>query len=552
MGASLYDSYRLIDIAIPDANAPVPTIRLAGGDIAGRVLRVTGWPKAYTPRLAYNPNPDGNVSGGYINAAQTGVGADGTGYACFELPRAIFKVAHAVLAFELLDGDGTTVISSRRIPVTVEEPVVNTDGGEAYDGLSDLHNAVAIAKASASDIADAEAAFSATADKVNKLVEDTTFTFDCTPIAPSEPPTVSADTEDNKTTDGTVTIGNDIRVHVKTPRAYQFDSDGDVEFVDPNGDAGVELTTKTDSSDSSIQSEHFKFTLPRSPYIKEVVATRGENASATLSTIDGGYRRLILTLPKGDKGDKGEKGEKGDGGNVATATVAGVVKPDGTTITVTSDGTITAKATTPIATTSKVGTVKPDGETITVATDGTITAKPTVATTSATGVVKPDGTTIAVTSDGSISAKTATTGAVGVVKPDGETITVASDGSISSKTATATTSTAGVVKPDGSTITVASDGTITAKTDEALQKSVSENTTAILQNSRDNTSNVTAIRRLGGFCENVVFIGDSWMDGYYSSAKHVANSPAWPCVSALGRTLVLPLGHFGWRLLQER
>lgn len=545
MDASLYDSYRLIDIAIPDANAPVPTIRLAGGDIAGRVLRVTGWPKAYTPRLAYNPNPDGNVSGGYIDAAQTGVGADGTGYACFELPRAIFKVAHAVLAFELLDGGGTTVISSRRIPVTVEEPVVNTDGGEAYDGLSDLHNAVAIAKASASDIADAEAAFSATADKVNKLVEDTTFTFDCTPIAPSEPPTVSADTEDNKTTDGTVTIGNDIRVHVKAPRAYQFDSDGDVEFVDPNGDAGVELTTKTDSSDSSIQSEHFKFTLPKSPYIKEVVAVRGENASATLSTIDGGYRRLILTLPKGDKGDKGEKGEKGNSGNVATTTVAGVVKPDGTTITVTSDGTVTAKATTPIATTSKVGTVKPDGETITVATDGTITAKPTVATTSATGVVKPDGTTIAVTSDGSISAKTATTSAAGVVKPDGKTITVASDGSISSKTATATTSTAGVVKPDGSTITVASDGTITAKTDEALQKSVSENTTAIAQNSSDITNNVTAIRRLGGFCKNVVFIGDSWMDGYYSSAKHVGDSPAKPCAEALGATSYTRLGTSG-------
>lgn len=49
----------------------------------------------------------------------------------------------------------------------------------------------------------------------------------------------------------------------------------------------------------------------------------------------------------------------------------------------------------------------------------------TTATTSQLGVVKPDGTTIDVSS-GVISVPTATTGALGLVKPDGTTITISS------------------------------------------------------------------------------------------------------------------------------
>lgn len=47
-----------------------------------------------------------------------------------------------------------------------------------------------------------------------------------------------------------------------------------------------------------------------------------------------------------------------------------------------------------------------------------------VATTTQVGVVKPDGTTIDVTSDGTISAKQATSTTPGIIKPDGETVTV--------------------------------------------------------------------------------------------------------------------------------
>ncbi len=43
---------------------------------------------------------------------------------------------------------------------------------------------------------------------------------------------------------------------------------------------------------------------------------------------------------KGDQGEKGEKGEKGESGEIATTENAGIVKPDGETITIDPDGTI--------------------------------------------------------------------------------------------------------------------------------------------------------------------------------------------------------------------
>ena len=92
----------------------------------------------------------------------------------------------------------------------------------------------------------------------------------------------------------------------------------------------------------------------------------------------------------------------------ATANTLGVVKPDNDTITINSNGVLTATAQMPgVATTTTVGVVKPDGSTITVDGDGTLTATaqmPGVATTSSVGVVQPDGKTITITADGVISA----------------------------------------------------------------------------------------------------------------------------------------------------
>lgn len=61
--------------------------------------------------------------------------------------------------------------------------------------------------------------------------------------------------------------------------------------------------------------------------------------------------------------------------NTATVDSMGILKPDGTTITIDSNGVISATATTPdIATTDTAGIVKPDGTTISITDDGTITA----------------------------------------------------------------------------------------------------------------------------------------------------------------------------------
>lgn len=124
----------------------------------------------------------------------------------------------------------------------------------------------------------------------------------------------------------------------------------------------------------------------------------------------------------------------------ATANTLGVVKPDNDTITIDSNGVLTATAQMPgVATTSTLGVVKPDGNTITIDGNGTLTATaqmPGVATNATVGVVKPDGSTITVDGDGTLTATAqipgvATTSSVGVVQPDGRTITITADGVIS-------------------------------------------------------------------------------------------------------------------------
>ena len=154
---------------------------------------------------------------------------------------------------------------------------------------------------------------------------------------------------------------------------------------------------------------------------------------------------------------------------IATTAVAGIVKPDGTSILVKADGTISAKLPDPtVAAVGTLGVVKPDGTTITIKADGTISAKQkdaTIATDTTPGIVKPDGTTVTVDEDGTITAKqpgVATTAKTGLVMPDGTTITVDASGKIVAKQpGIATTAAAGLVKPDGTTLSVGADGLLT-------------------------------------------------------------------------------------------
>lgn len=78
----------------------------------------------------------------------------------------------------------------------------------------------------------------------------------------------------------------------------------------------------------------------------------------------------------------------------------------------------------PIATLSTVGVVKPDGTTITVDISGVISAL--LATASDPGIVRPDSDTISIDGSGIIRAVVATAETVGVVKPDNMTLVLTS------------------------------------------------------------------------------------------------------------------------------
>ena len=295
----------------------------------------------------------------------------------------------------------------------------------------------------------------------------------------------------------------------------------------------------------------------------------------------------------------------------ATIQLIGAVKPDGTTIQATADGTISAisvpggvtavTGTAPIAssggstpdisvaaaTTGALGVVRPDGTTITISggvisaasVPGGVTAvtgsapiastggttpdiSVAAATTGALGVVRPDGTTITI-SGGVISAASvpggvtavtgsapiastggttpdisvaaATTGALGVVRPDGTTITIsggvisaANLGTVTAVTgsapiastggttpaisvATATTGALGVVQPDGTTITI-SGGVISASGGGVSTQNVvtgSRALSTVYQNTTGKTMFVTVQIQSAASNVNVDFMTDS-------------------------------------------
>jgi hypothetical protein len=120
----------------------------------------------------------------------------------------------------------------------------------------------------------------------------------------------------------------------------------------------------------------------------------------------------------------------------------------------------------PIATLSTPGIVKPDGITTQVATDGSITVNK--AAVNAFGIVKADNLTLKNDGSGVLSAATATTSTLGVVKPDNATVQIAPDGTLSVPAVhVATLTSVGVMKPDGTTTSVSADGTLTAFTQTA-------------------------------------------------------------------------------------
>lgn len=115
----------------------------------------------------------------------------------------------------------------------------------------------------------------------------------------------------------------------------------------------------------------------------------------------------------------------------ATNVRLGIVKPDGITIVIDSDGTIRSnyEYTLPKASTTVLGGVKVDGRTILTDQTGSGTISVPTATASKVGVVSPDGTSITVDAQGNIALAAASTTVLGGVKVDGTSI-VANSGTI--------------------------------------------------------------------------------------------------------------------------
>ena len=207
--------------------------------------------------------------------------------------------------------------------------------------------------------------------------------------------------------------------------------------------------------------------IPRGSQIAGVTARTldtGEDATVTATRNAAGDATLAFGLPRGEKGDKGDPG---DAGQVATATVAGVVKP-GDNLSVRADGTLDAAAAQyelPVASDTTLGGVKVSKVDYTNAR----TFPVVVCDGEKLGLsfklgadAMPDGIEFYGTENTAIGLKKATSDALGIVRGGGKGIHVAGDGTLNLDLPAATAGAIGGVKPDGKTITAAADGTITA------------------------------------------------------------------------------------------
>lgn len=259
---------------------------------------------------------------------------------------------------------------------------------------------------------------------------------------------------------------------------------------------------------------------------------------------------------------------------IATTTIAGKVKPDGTTITVTEDGTISANSsyTLPTASTTQLGGVKVDGTSVTIDSNGVISA--TGGGSTPTNMVTTDsdqtingtkkfannaGTTFKGTSSNSNSLTidgddkeirfNSVNGSPAVIKNQGQTTTDLNigtnfnsvkitttlydkngneivGGSASGDVPIATTEVAGKVKPDGTTITVTNDGTISA-TPSIPSNMVTTDTSQTITGAKTFADSIVFQKTLdmstGGTDTLNIYATGSYAEGYTTDIKFHKN-----------------------------
>lgn len=370
------------------ANGYIADVRLNSGDVNGRTITVeltdNGTPitttDGITCALAYNTSPGSDLGDRVTMNAVSGA-ATATFRAA--VPRkALAKPGRILLGIEISSGGNK--VCSRNFYGLVERSVFDATSPDADDKLGRIEQL----------ILDADKAII----RINKAVSDARITGgNTTTLDPNQPATsslrgsglqrvldLSIPRGAGVTSAGATTLDpnkpatasmlqagskGDYTLMVGVPRGSRIIGVG-ANTVNPSQEAGASMSTDGAGDGSLI------LDIPRGERIAGVTTRTldaGMDATVTATRDAAGDATLAFGLPRGAKGDKGDPG---DAGQIATATVAGVVKP-GDNLSVRADGTLDAAAAQyelPVASDTTLGGVKPDGTTITADTDGTISA----------------------------------------------------------------------------------------------------------------------------------------------------------------------------------
>lgn len=459
-------------ISLDFSNSWIADIRLNAGDKDGRTITVAitdnGQPITSTTgitsvALAYNTAPGVEVGD---RVPMTPVSGQETATYRATLPRrAIAKPGVIALGVEVTTADGAK-ICSRNFKGVVERAVWDAESTQGQDSLTRLEQLIADGDAAIirvnNAITDANNAVAA----ANQVIADARITGgNTTTLDPNQPATsslrgsglqrildLSIPRGAGVTSAGATTLDpnkpatasmlqagskGDYTLMVGVPRGSRIIGVG-ANTVNPSQQAAASMSTDGAGDGSLI------LDIPRGSRIAGVTArtlATGEDATVTATRDAAGDATLAFGLPRGAKGDKGDPG---DAGQIATATVAGVVKP-GDNLSVRADGTLDAAAAQyelPVASDTTLGGVKvskvdyTDARTFPVVVcDGEKLGLSFKLGDNA----MPDGIEFHGTENTTIGLKKATSTALGVVKPDGTTITADTDGTISAFTATAST-----------------------------------------------------------------------------------------------------------------
>lgn len=354
-------------ISLDFSNSWIADIRLNAGDKDGRTITVAitdnGQPITSTTgitsvALAYNTAPGVEVGD---RVPMTPVSGQETATYRATLPRrAIAKPGVIALGVEVTTADGAK-ICSRNFKGVVERAVWDAESTQGQDSLTRLEQLIADGDAAIirvnNAITDANNAVAA----ANQVIADARITGgNTTTLDPNQPATSSL-------------RGSGLQrvLDLSIPRGAGVTSAG-ATTLDPNKPATASMLQAGSKGDYTLL-----VGVPRGSRIIGVAANTvnpSQQAAASMSTDGAGDMSLILDIPRGSRiagvtartlatgmdatvtatrdaaGDttlafglpRGAKGDPGDPGTPATATTLGVVKPDGTTITADTDGTISA------------------------------------------------------------------------------------------------------------------------------------------------------------------------------------------------------------------